>query len=92
MSCLNKTWKSCHSLLALRQNAPAEIMMVVAIIALLAAIAVPGFLPAKDLFGNEYGDQTVDTISSVPTPRNALALLAFLSRGWDRVQLNRSVS
>lgn len=68
-------------------------MMVVAIIALLAAIAVPGFLPAKDLFGNECGDQTVDTIPSVPTAaRNALALLAFLSRGWDRVQLNPSVS
>ena len=64
-------------------------MMVVAIIALLAAIAAPEFLRAKV----ECGDQTVDTIPSVPTAaRNALALLAFLSRGWDRVQLNRSVS
>lgn len=68
-------------------------MMVVAIIALLAAIAVPGFLPAKDLFGNKCGDQTGDTIPFVPTAaRNALALSAFLSRGWDRVQLNRSAS
>ena len=102
-----------------------EIMIVVAIIALLAAIAVPGFLrarkrsqatrilndlrlidsavdqyaietnkvtgsavavtdwtnylkkdsvlytTAKDLFGNDYGPQTVDTLPSVPTPSKA---------------------
>jgi prepilin-type N-terminal cleavage/methylation domain-containing protein len=102
-----------------------EIMIVVAIIALLAAIAVPGFLRSrkrsqaskilndlrlidaavdqyaietakasgssvlvtdwtnylkkdtnlyvtgKDLFGNDYGDQTVDTLPSVPSAARA---------------------
>ena len=116
-----------------------EIMIVVAIIALLAAIAVPGFLRArkrsqasriindlrlidsavdqyaietnktsgatvavtdwtnylkkgtnlyttgKDLFGNDYGSQKVDTLPSVPTSEQERAV------GRDRCDLLESV-
>ena len=114
-----------------------EIMIVVAIIALLAAIAVPGFLRARkrsqaskiindlrmidgavdqyaiennkgtgdtvpvaawtqyvkrdtalystgaDLFGNSYGDQTVDTLPGVPLANGVLTTFHVLPRSID---------